>query len=133
MILLDTHVLVWADNDDPRLGKKARTRIEKVWANGEIAVSPIVYWEIGLLQLRGRLKLPVSVGAWRETLLNAGVGEVPLDGAVAVRALDLTGLHDDAADRFIIATALVHDAALMTADERLLNWRHSLERIDARI
>ncbi len=133
MILLDSHVLVWADNDDPRLGRKARARIEKLWANGEIAVSPIVYWEIGLLQVRGRLKLPVSVRDWRETLLNAGVGEVPLDGAVAVRALDLAGLHDDPADRFIIATALVHDAALMTADERLLNWRHSLERIDARI
>lgn len=133
MILLDTHVLVWADNDDPRLGPKARARIERLWSDGKVVVSPIAFWEIGLLQARGRLKLPASLLDWREALINAGVSEVPLDGAVAIRALDLAGLHDDPADRFIVATALVHDAALMTADERLLSWRHSLERFDARI
>jgi len=51
---------------------------------------------------------------------------------VAVRALDLSDLHDDPADRFIVATALVHGAALMTADERLLDWHHAMERHDAR-
>ncbi|MNC89817.1 hypothetical protein D3C83_58150 [compost metagenome] len=79
------------------------------------------------MHARGRVKLPTSIRDWREALVNAGVVELPLDGAVAVRSLDLTGLHDDPADRFIIATALVHDAVLMTADERLLNWRNSLE------
>lgn len=133
LILLDTHVLVWADNDDRRLGRKARVRIEQQWPNGEIAVPAIVFWEIGLLQARGRLRLPTSVGAWREALIAAGVVELPLDGQTAVRALDLTGLHDDPADRFIVATALVHGAALMTADERLLDWPHALERHDARV
>ena len=36
------------------------------------------------------------------------------------------------ADRFIVATALVHGAALVTADQRLLDWCHGLERHDAR-
>jgi len=95
-------------------------------------VPAICFWEIGLLQARGRLDLPVSVPDWRRALLAAGLVELPLDGAVAVRALDLAGLHDDPADRFIVATALVHGASLLTADERLLDWRHSLERHDAR-
>ena len=133
MIVLDTHVLVWADNDDRRLGRKARNRIEQLWSAGEIAVPAIVFWEVGLLQGRRRLRLPTSVGEWRDTLIAAGIAELPLDGVAAVRALDLAGLHDDPADRFIVASAIVHGAALMTADERLLDWDHALERQDARV
>lgn len=132
MIVLDTHVLVWADSDDRKLGRKARAMIDRLWATGKVAVPAIAFWEVGVLQARRRLRLPTSVGEWRDAVLAAGAIELPLDGAVAVRALDLSGLHDDPADRFILATALVHGAALMTADERLLGWRHALERHDAR-
>ena len=133
MIVLDTHALVWADNADPKLGRKARALIDRSWANGEVAVPAIAFWEVGLLQARRRLKLPMSIREWRDAVLAAGVIELPLDGATAVRALDLAGLHQDPADRFIVATALVHNAALMTADERLLDWRHVMERHDARV
>jgi PIN domain nuclease of toxin-antitoxin system len=35
------------------------------------------------------------------------------------------------ADRFIVATAIAHDAMLVTADDRLLQWRHGLRRHNA--
>ena len=132
MIVLDTHVLIWAASDDRKLGRKARALIDRSWSIGKIAVPAIAFWEAGLLQARRRLQLPSPLREWRDALLAAGVHELPLDGAIAVRALDLAGLHDDPADRFIVATALVHGAALMTADDRLLDWRHPLERHDAR-
>jgi PIN domain nuclease of toxin-antitoxin system len=132
VIVLDTHVLVWADTDDRKLGRKTRARIEQDWPSGEVAVASISFWEIGLLQARGRLRLPTPLLEWRESLIAAGIVELPLDGSAAVRALDFAGLHEDPADRFIVATALVHGYALVTADERLLAWRHSLERHDAR-
>ena len=132
MIVLDTHVLVWAAGDDRRLGRKARALIDQLWAIGKVAVPAIAFWEVGLLQARRRLQLPSPVREWRDAVLAAGAIELPLDGAVAVRALELSGLHDDPADRFIVATALVHGAMLMTADERLLDWRHAVERHDAR-
>lgn len=132
MIVLDTHVLVWAASDDRQLGRKARALIERLWTTGKVAIAALSFWEVGLLQTRRRLDLPMSVHEWRDAILAAGAIELPLDGAIALRALELTGLHDDPADRFIVATALVHGAALMTADERLLDWRHSLERHDAR-
>lgn len=131
MIVLDTHVLVWAVTDDRKLGRKARALIDRLWASGRVAVSSIAFWEVGILHARRRLELPSPVGEWRDALLGAGAVELALDGAVAVRALDLAGLHDDPADRFIVATALVHGAGLMTADERLLDWPHALERHDA--
>lgn len=132
MILLDTHVLVWAVNDDRKLGRGARAMIDRLWPAGRVAVPAISFWEVGVLQARRRLRLPVPVREWRESLIAAGAVELPLDGSVAVRALDLSGLHDDPVDRFIVATALRHEAALMTADERLLDWPHDLERHDAR-
>jgi PIN domain nuclease of toxin-antitoxin system len=132
VIVLDTHVLVWAASDDRKLGRKARALIDQQWAIGRVAVPAIAFWEVGLLQERSRLRLPSTVREWRDSVLAAGAIELPLDGTVALRAIDLAGLHDDPADRFIVATALVHEAALVTADERLLAWRHAMERHDAR-
>jgi len=37
----------------------------------------------------------------------------------------------DPADRFIAATAVVHDATLMTANESLLAWRAKVRRQNA--
>ncbi len=133
MILLDTHVLIWADSDDSQLGRKARALIDRFWPSGKVAVPAIAFWEAGVLQARRRLRLPASVAEWRQSILAAGAIELPLDGAIAVRAIELNGLPSDPADRFIVATALIHEAALVTADERLLDWPYLKEKHDARL
>jgi PIN domain nuclease of toxin-antitoxin system len=133
VILLDTHVLIWADSDDSQLGRKARALIDRFWPSGKVAVPAIAFWEAGVLQARRRLRLPASVAEWRQSILAAGAIELPLDGAIAVRAIELNGLPSDPADRFIVATALIHEAALVTADERLLDWPYLKEKHDARL
>jgi PIN domain nuclease of toxin-antitoxin system len=50
---------------------------------------------------------------------------------MAILSVQLEGLHPDPADRFIVATAIAHGATLMTADAKLLRWRHPLARQDA--
>ena len=132
MIVLDTHVLVWAVNDERKLGRKARANIERQWGAGGVAVSAISFWEVALLQSRGRLRLPTPAEQWRADLISAGLTELPLEGAAAIRAAGLGGLPEDPADRFIVATAIAEGATLMSADENLLRWPHPLERLDAR-
>lgn len=131
MIILDTHVLVWADTDVRKLGRKTRSLIDKYWASGKVGVSSLSFWEVALLQHHKRLRLDLSSFDWRENILAAGVREFALNGVIALRALDLATLHNDPVDRFIAATALVEGAVLVTADERLLAWQHPLERADA--
>jgi len=67
----------------------------------------------------------------RLLIMRAGIREIPLTGDIAIIAVQLDALHGDPADRFIAATAIARDAALMTADERLLDWRSKVRRINA--
>lgn len=69
---------------------------------------------------------------WRRELLNRGLQEQPVDGEVAIRAVELRDFHKDPGDRLIVATALVLGGTLLTSDEKILGWLGPLDRIDAR-
>jgi PIN domain nuclease of toxin-antitoxin system len=131
VILLDTHALIWLDTADRRLGKKTRALIENEWAINQVAASAITFWEAGMLAERGRFRPAAPIAEWRTRWLDAGLIELSLDGAVLVRSLDLGVLPSDPADRFIAATALGAQALLVTADEKILAWKHALARHDA--
>jgi PIN domain nuclease of toxin-antitoxin system len=45
---------------------------------------------------------------------------VRLNHAVAVRSREILPMHEDPADRFLVATALVYDLTFVTADETLI-------------
>lgn len=132
MILLDTHVLLWLDRDDASLGSHTRTAIAEAWSSGALAVSSMSFWEVAMLQQRGRIRLAVPAASWRRDWLEAGLLELPLSGGVALAATELAGFHADPADRFITATALKHQAQLATADTAILSWPHPHARLDAR-
>lgn len=131
MILLDTHVLLWLDRDDSSLGLQARATIDEAWQAGHVAVSAISFWEAALLDQRGRIALGRSASQWRSDWLEAGLQELPLDGATVLLGASLCDFHADPADRFITATALRHQACLLTADRQILAWPGSLQRTPA--
>ena len=131
MILLDTHVLIWVDIDEPTLGKTTRRLIRDAWAVAELAVSAVTFWECAMLHTQKRIRLPKSPLAWRGELLSTGINELAVDGETAILATELDRLHKDPVDRFIAASAIKHGAVLITADERLLRWRHAVRRQNA--
>ena len=130
MILLDTHAAVWFARGSG-LGKQSESLGKEALTADQLAISAISFWEIGLLVSRRRLKSIDSAEDMRERILGSGIIEVPLTGEIALRAVDLGGLPGDPADRFIMATAIVCDAILMTADAGLLDWKHTVRRINA--
>jgi len=131
VILLDTHVAVWFANDTDDLGKQSNLILDEALAGGTLAISAVSTWEIALLHTKKRLRLHESPVALRAQLLTAGVIELSLTGEIALLSVELDDLHPDSADRFIAATAVIHDATLVTADRRLLRWRHPVKRQDA--
>jgi PIN domain nuclease of toxin-antitoxin system len=131
VILLDTHAAVWLASDDPALGKKSRSLVLAERGRNQLVISAISFWEIALLAVKGRLELRHRPAELRSELLETGVVEIALTGDIALLAVELKNLHGDPADRIITATAIVHDATLLTADTRLLRWRGKVKRQDA--
>ena len=97
-----------------------------------MAVSVISFWEAAMLNRRGRIHLGLPPERWRADWLEAGLLELPLEGGIALQAVELDAFHADPADRFIAASAIWHRATLLTADQAILNWPGSLQRLDGR-
>ena len=131
MLIMDTHTLVWLRYGDNRLGNDARRESELAWRNNDAAVSAFTFWEVAMLRGKDRLYSPDDVTGWRRELLGQGLIEIPVDGDIGILANALANFHSDPADRIIVATAL-GGHRLVTADERILTWGGSLDRLDAR-
>ena len=128
--MLDTHSLLWLRRGDRCLGALSRSAIEGAWLAGEVAVSAISFWEVAMLRIRNRIDMAMDVQAWRRENLAQGLIELPIDGAIGIRAAGLADLPGDPANRLIVATAL-EGHCLVTADRRILDWPGSLSRLDA--
>jgi PIN domain nuclease of toxin-antitoxin system len=123
MILLDTCALLWTMNLDTIL-PIARKEISRAASVGGLYVSPVSAWEIGLLVRRGRLELQVAAESYIDQVFRLpGVRVAALTPGIAVRSSYLPGdLHEDPADRLLVATAIIMGLKLITRDRRLLDY-----------
>ena len=132
MILLDTHVLIWLDEANPRLGAEAIEHINTAFQAGSLMVSAISFWEVGRLVRKHRIRLDMDLAVWRNDFMEQGLIELPITGEIGIKAAALESFHGDPADRLIAATALQHSLTLLTADEKLLACQLAVTRLDAR-
>jgi len=132
MIVLDTHALVWMDSGAASLGKRTIQLIDQALEEDALAVSAISFWEVGMLINKGRLSMDFPPDVWRKDLLSRGLVEVPVDGQAGIDAANLQNFHGDPADRIIVATAILSDASLVTADEKILKWDGLTKKINPR-
>ena len=123
-LLLDTHVWLWLEAEPERLGKTARSRIERNARSGELWVSVMSVWEIGMLVAKDRIRLTMPVDEWvRQARATPGLQML---GVIPEIALESTRLpeapHGDPVDRMLIASARQHNLTLVTADEKILAY-----------
>jgi PIN domain nuclease of toxin-antitoxin system len=119
LILLDTHVLVWLAAERERLSAAALDAVE---SEHELGIALVSAQELAYLVVRGRLEMDRPVDTWVRDALN--VQEVraiapTVSSSLRAGSLDPKEFHGDPIDRLIYATAVEHDAQLVTADERL--------------
>ena len=125
LLLLDTHCWLWAQlGQIDRLCRRAVAAIRSAESAGNLRVSVISVWELGMLQERGRVALPMNIRSWvGEALTKPGISLTPLTPEIAIESSNLPGsLHGDPADRIIVATARAWNATLLTKDRRLVEY-----------
>jgi PIN domain nuclease of toxin-antitoxin system len=110
-VLLDTHILLWALADDPRLSSKARKLIENA---AEIYVSAATLWEMAIKIGLG--KLDVDLDEIREYCLESGFIELPVTSEQVIGVRDLQPHHKDPFDRLLAAATMSEPMKLLTAD-----------------
>lgn len=119
-LLLDTHIAIWALNDDPALSEKARELI--LDADNTIYYSTVSVWEVMLKHNRHPGNIPFDEKDFSEGCREAGF--VPLALAdkhiLAVRTLSRPASikeHNDPFDRLLVAQAKVENLSFLTHDE----------------
>jgi PIN domain nuclease of toxin-antitoxin system len=125
MIILDTHIWVWWNQDSPQLTNFQKEIIENSRSDG-IGISTISLLEISRLVNRSRLVLPLQLNEWFSiALAEEGILLIPITPAIAIESYSLPEeFHKDPADRIIVATARTHDCSLMTNDSSILAYPH---------
>jgi PIN domain nuclease of toxin-antitoxin system len=115
MIIMDTHIWLWWVNEDIDLLGRARTAL--IQHADIVGIFAISCFEVAWLDAHTRIQLPCGREDWFEKALGGSdISLLPITPAIASLAVDLPEHHSDPQDRIIIATALSHDAQLMSAD-----------------
>ena len=110
-LLLDTHVLIWALENNSTLSDNARAAI----IDGEnlVFISSASVWEISIKKTLGKLKVPddltEEIKLHRFTQLTMNFEHAQLAG-------ELPDIHKDPFDRMLIAQAIIEKLTLVTRD-----------------
>ena len=116
-MVLDTHIWLWWINGTP--GKLPGPLIERIENAESIAVSAISCFEIEWLVRHGRIEMEISLDEWFSGAFSeTGIICMPVTGEIARLAASLPEHHKDPQDRLIIATAILNNAHLISADKQ---------------
>jgi PIN domain nuclease of toxin-antitoxin system len=114
VVVLDTHAVVWWTIEPKRLSKLAAATIR---GDDQLGISAISFWEVALLVRKQKLALGMTLREWADrTRMIPRVCTLALTPDIALLA-DSLPMHDDPADRFIVATASHYRTALVSKDK----------------
>ncbi|MGL4943154.1 MAG: type II toxin-antitoxin system VapC family toxin [Thermoguttaceae bacterium] len=116
MIIVDTHVIVWAIGNQSKLSREAKRALESADILGYSAIS---LWEVAMLHQKARIGVGRPVEEWMaDFTARPEYRLLPITPQVAIRSGKLK-MHGDPADRLIVATALEYGVPLVTADHSI--------------
>ena len=116
-LLLDTHVLLWANERPEQLSRQAVEALEN--PSNRLLVSSVSVAEIEIKRRLGKLSMEHSC----QTLvsrLDAAWLDLTAAHAMGLRALPM--LHADPFDRLLMAQAISLGCPLVTADQKILAY-----------
>jgi len=119
-LLVDTHILLWALSDDPRLNSKERNALFEAQ---ETIVSAATIWEISIKRALGKLKASENL---LEYVKAAGYTPLSITWVHAEIAGALYPHHADPFDRLLIAQAQCERLTILTQDSIFRRYKVNL-------
>ncbi len=116
-ILLDTHVLIWALENNPGLSVGARDSITR--AENMVFVSSVSVWEIGIKRNLGKFEAPDNL---QEEIKLHRFTPLPINYDHTELAGKLPDIHRDPFDRMLIAQAIIEKLTLVTRDKLIARY-----------
>lgn len=122
--LLDTHTLYWLVTEAETLSEEALVAIAENQAAGTLYVSPITVWELTIASRKPAHRSPPNLGVgtpskwFSKAVKETEAKIIPIKQPIACEAATVvvdTG-HKDPGDCYLIATARVRKAAIITRD-----------------
>jgi PIN domain nuclease of toxin-antitoxin system len=113
--LLDTHTLIWLDQDHSKLSTAAARFIQD--PGNDIVVSVMSVWEMVIKLQTGKIQLPDPVAALISRQAANGIRLMGVELSHVLAVETLPNPHRDPFDRIIVAQAIVEGAVLLTADK----------------
>ena len=125
IVLLDTHLLLWAAAGSNKLPPKAADLIQD--ETNQLLFSAASLWEVAIKAGLNRPDFKISAGRFRRALFENGYDELPISGRHAAAIANLPDIHKDPFDRILIAQAQVEDLTLCTSDRIVARYPGHIE------
>ncbi len=120
MLLVDTHLLLWAAFEPARLSAKAAKTLQS--RETPLLFSLATVWEVAIKTSLGRTDFSVDPGLFHRALLAEGFVELPINASHLIRVATLPWVHRDPFDRLLVAQAMEDKLTLLTADATLKRY-----------
>jgi PIN domain nuclease of toxin-antitoxin system len=118
--LLDTHTAIWSFSDDKRLSLRAEQII--LDSSNNISISIASVWELAIKIGIGKMKFPGNSANFVRVAEDNDFLVIPIEPSYLTVLESLPPIHRDPFDRIIIATAIVEQMTIITADESITRY-----------
>ena len=113
-ILIDTHILIWMLEGNPKLSSQRRGIISD--PGNEVFVSVVSYWEIAIKTSSGKLSISKPSIDILEEVAESSSNLILVEPSHTLAVSTLPFHHRDPFDRMLIAQSIVEAIPLVSAD-----------------
>lgn len=126
ILLLDTHLLLWAAGEPERLSRKTRRLLED--ASSQLWFSAASLWEVAIKHALDK-DFQVEPNRLRRGLVANGWHELAISSDHALATLALPPIHKDPFDRILVAQAYVEGVTLVTSDDIVAQYPGAIRKL----
>ena len=125
--MLDTHLLLWAAADSPKLSLAARDLLGQ--SEYDFMFSAASIWEVVIKRGLGRDDFQIDPNRLRRGLFANGYEELLISSEHTLAVTSLPPVHRDLFDRILVAQARVESITLLTSDITLASYGEPVKLI----